>query len=90
MQDFATGTGTGIGAAVTGSAKTATQLAKDASVITNPLQFFSSSAFWVRAGEVLLGIVLIAAGTAKLAETSQLAKSIVTKTPLGHIAKAIR
>jgi hypothetical protein len=41
---------------------------------------------WIRVGEVVLGLILIAVGVVRLAPTSQL----VNKTPVGRIAKAIR
>lgn len=57
--------------------------------ITSPLQFFSSSQFWVRTGEVLLGLVLVSVGMVKLAETSSLAKTVVNNVPAIKAARKI-
>lgn len=56
-------------------------------LISSPLEFFSSSQFWTRAGQVALGLVLIAVGMVKLAETSPLARSVVNQVPA---VKAVR
>lgn len=81
------GTGTITGAIGTGAIKGADQFAKDVSPITDPLSFLTSSAFWVRTTEVILGVVLVAVGLSKLAESSPLARSIVNQVPA---VKAVR
>jgi len=48
---------------------------------TSPLQWLMSGQFWVRAGEVILGIVLVGVGLSKLAESSNAAKAVVNNVP---------
>lgn len=55
-----------------------------------PLQFLTSGAFWVRAGEVILGLVLVGVGMVKLAETNGAAKAVVNNTPLGMARKIVK
>src|SRR5215469_3900480 len=46
-----------------------------------PLQWLMSGQFWVRTGEVILGIVLVGVGLSKLAESSNAAKAVVNNVP---------
>lgn len=48
---------------------------------TSPLQWLMSGQFWVRAGEVILGIVLMGVGLSKLAESNGAAKAVVNNVP---------
>lgn len=50
--------------------------------VTSPLDFIASGAFWVRAGEVFLGLILVAVGTVKLAETNKAAQQVVNSPVL--------
>lgn len=69
----------GTAAAATGQASV--NVGSQFASILSPLDFFASPQFWIRAGEVLLGLVLIAAGVSKLAGDSGIAGSIVSKVP---------
>lgn len=64
-------------------------ISRGISQFTSPLQFFMSGEFWARAGEVLLGLVLIGVGMAKLAETNGVAEKIISATPAGGLAKGL-
>lgn len=87
--------GTGLANFVNQSGKAAANT-NFAGPLKGPLQFasglgfFTSSQFWVRAGEVLLGLALISVGTVKLAETSQVAQQIVKNTPVGRVARFVK
>lgn len=56
---------------------------------TSPLQFLTSGQFWVRAGEIAIGLVLVAVGILKLAEDNGLASSLVNHVPVVKAAKGL-
>jgi hypothetical protein len=61
------------------------------SKITSPLDFLTSQAFWVRAGETFLGLALVTVGMVKLSETSSAAKSITGAVPgIAKVAKFVK
>lgn len=61
------------------------------SKITNPLDFLTSQAFWVRAGETFLGLALVTVGMVKLSESSSAAKSITGAVPgIAKVAKFVK
>lgn len=64
-------------------------ISRGISQFTSPLQWLMSGQFWVRAGEVALGLVLVGVGLAKLAESNGLAEKIVSATPAGKLAKGL-
>jgi|SRR6516164_1525449 hypothetical protein len=64
-------------------------ISRGISQFASPLQWLMSGQFWVRAGEVALGLVLVGVGLAKLAESNGLAEKIVSATPAGRLAKGL-
>jgi hypothetical protein len=64
--------------------------------ITNPLQaigdFFaklSDPHLWIRVGEVVLGVILLAVGAARITHTENIVSKAVGHTPAGRAAKLI-
>jgi hypothetical protein len=64
--------------------------------ITDPLQaigdFFSKlgqANLWIRVGEVILGVILLAVGAARITHTENLISKAVGHTPAGRAAKLI-
>lgn len=56
---------------------------------TSPLQWLMSGQFWVRAGEVIIGVVLIGVGLSKMAETNSAARAIVNNVPGMKLASKV-
>jgi hypothetical protein len=80
------------GTALIGSGLGAPRMPK----ITDPLQaigdFFSKlgqANTWIRVGEVLLGIILLAVGAARITHAENFVSKAVGHTPAGRIAKLI-
>ncbi len=58
--------------------------------IPDVLGFLTSGAFWVRIGEVMIGLALITVGMVKLAETSKAAMAIIGNAPVPSVRLAKR
>lgn len=57
--------------------------------ITSPLDFITSQAFWIRAGEIIAGIILLSVGLVRLSGSSPLASKIVQAVPGAAVAKGL-
>jgi len=64
------------GAAGTFPAKASQGVAQGFAKFTNPLDWLTSNSFWVRVGEVLVGLVLVGVGVTKLGANSQVIQAI--------------